>query len=90
VRATLVRDHVDFEVPFYNKKIAPGEVQQYKFCVIDGADTRADMFTFTDPSVCPDTYSKLDMVISRTDPNATIEDLVWRNRNGDEGTSWVY
>ena len=89
MRATLVRDHIDFQVPYYNLKIAPGESQSYKFCVIDGADVRAQTFAYTDPTTCPDSYTNYDLVVSRTDPNATVQDLVWRNRNGDHGVTWV-
>lgn len=89
VRATLLRQHADYNVGHYNMKVAAGGQNQYKFCVIDGSDTRADVFTYTDATLCPDSYNKLDISVSRLDPNATTKDLVWRSRAGDLGKSWV-
>ena len=89
VRATTFRAHAIYDIPQYNAKIAAGGQNKYKFCVINGSDTRADLFSYTDSSQCPDTYTKLDMTVSRTNENATIEDLVWRTRSSDMQKTWI-
>ena len=61
------------------------ETNQYMFCVAAEESVSATMFSWTNACDCPDSYSSLDMVVSKTNKDAGIEDLVWRVRNGDEG-----
>jgi hypothetical protein len=85
ITASLIRNHKIFNVPQRNQYVAPMTHNFYEFCVASEADATAQLLTFTDACSCPYNYSDLEMVISKTNRQATSQDLVWRVEHTDVG-----
>jgi len=67
-------------------------VNQYAFCVRSTSDVVAELISWNalQASQCPDSYSSLEMVVSKYNPLATSSDLVWRLVHDDTRSNAVY
>lgn len=93
---TLTHQHAIFNVPQLAQLVAPGGQRQYKFCLnTDPAspfyskDARVNLYSYTDSCACPEAYSDLQVVVSKSDPSAGIHDNVWRIGHGYKDASGV-
>lgn len=71
-----------FAVAETNQTVKPNGVMKYEFCVDDAVDVKAQLKSFTSACNCPKSYANLEYVISRTNVNATINDLTWKYEGG--------
>jgi hypothetical protein len=83
--------HAIFNVPQVHKTIAKNQVNKYKFCVREKTVTSAELMTWESAFECPNSYANLQMVISNTNADATINDIVWRIDNASvENTIYLF
>jgi hypothetical protein len=83
--------HAIFNVPQVHKKISEGQVNHYKFCMREKTVTSAELMTWESAFQCPNSYANLQMVISNTNADATINDIVWRIDNASvENTIFLF
>lgn len=90
--ATLTPQHKIFGVPQLHQTIAANGMNQYAFCVRSSSDVVAELVSWNalQASQCPNSYSSLEMVVSKFNPLATSSDLVWRLGHGDTQSNAVY
>ena len=83
--------HAIFNVPQVKKQVGEGQTDKYKFCVREKTLTTAELMTWESSVQCPNSYANLQMVISNTNPNANINDIVWRIDNSSlENTIYLF
>ena len=81
--ATLSRASNIYNAAQKDQMVTPKGATSYAFCVDDETeDTVADLQSFTDACACPNSYTSLQMVVSKIKPSAAIDDLVWRATDG--------
>ena len=61
-----------------NQAISANGVRQYAFCVPTFESSRALLNSWDSSCDCPSAYANLDMVVSKSNPNATIDNYSWR------------
>jgi len=81
--ATLKRTHKIFNVPQIKQTVQANGVRQYGFCITDDRSVMAELLSYTEACTNPQTYTDLEMVISRTNANAGIRDYTWRVGHSD-------
>jgi hypothetical protein len=67
-----------YESPQNNQKIAPNGVKNYLFCVNKTVDSDAILQANRDACDCPTNYTNLQVAVSKSNKQATLEDRVWR------------
>lgn len=67
-----------YSVPQTAQKVKAQGVNSYRFCVRNDEDVSAQVLSWTDSCECPTSYTNLQMVVSRTNPEASMSDIVWR------------
>ena len=66
-----------------NMPVANG-VNSYRFCAsVLPHDLTLQLKSYVSACNCPDQYALYDVLVSKYNPNAGINDLVWRIRGGD-------
>jgi hypothetical protein len=59
-------------------------VNRYRFCAsVLPHDLSLQLKSYVSACNCPDQYALYDVLVSKYNPNAGINDLVWRIRGGD-------
>lgn len=58
--------------------ISPYEDKRFEFCISQEMDVAAQLLSWTSSCDCPNSYSNLEMMVSRTNPEVSREDLAWR------------
>ena len=83
---TLVEQHRIYDVPQLAQFATPGAAKTYKFCVnpdkTPNLDATIDLFSYSDACACPDSYSNLELAVSKRLSTAGINDNVWRVGHG--------
>ena len=66
-----------------NMPVANG-VNRYRFCAsVLPHDLTLQLKSYASACSCPDRYALYDVLVSKYNPNAGTNDLVWRIRGGD-------
>jgi len=85
ITATLTRSRRIYGKPQINQKISAHGTNFYEFCVDHEADITAQLLAWNSACDCPNTYSDLNMVISKTSFDANANNLVWHIDTSDVG-----
>ena len=76
---TLTNSYSILNQPQLLQHVGVQAIKQYQFCVPEGIpEITAYIQTITDACTCPGSYAKLDLVISKKKPIATIRDISWK------------
>lgn len=73
-----------YKIPQANQEVGFSSLVQYGFCASTHDNMRAEFQIWKDAAQCPTMYAHLQMVISRTNPKATIGDLTWSIDHDEE------
>ena len=81
--ATLSKAANVYNAAQLEQQVAAEGTTSYAFCVEDESeDTVAELQSFSDACTCPNSYTALQMVVSKSKPGATVGDLAWRATDG--------
>ena len=70
--------------PQLNQNAPANGVNRYRFCAsVLPHDLTLQLKSYVSACTCPDQYALYDVLVSKYNPHAGINDLVWRIRGGD-------